>query len=75
MKKNVGPADRYIRALIGVSFLLQIFVLKPGAIGTIIFLALGLAVLYSAYSGYCWAYDLLKVSTCKESCAAQVDTE
>ncbi|HOJ29355.1 MAG TPA: DUF2892 domain-containing protein [Spirochaetota bacterium] len=75
MKKNVGPADRYIRTLIGVSILLQILVLKPGAIGTIIFLALGLAVLYSVYSGYCWAYDILKVSTCKESCAAEVDAE
>jgi len=73
MKKNVGPADKYIRVLVGVSLLLQIIILKPGAIGTIIFLALGLAVLYSAYSGYCWAYDLLKVSTCKESCAAEVE--
>lgn len=73
MKKNVGPADRYIRILVGVSFLLQIFTIKPGAIGTIIFLALGLAVLYSAYSGYCWAYDLLKISTCKESYAAEVE--
>ncbi|MCX8122803.1 MAG: DUF2892 domain-containing protein [Spirochaetes bacterium] len=73
MKKNVGPADRYIRVLIGVSFLLNIIILKPGAIGTIILLALGLAVLYSAYSGYCWAYDLLKISTCKESCASEVE--
>ncbi len=73
MKKNVGPADRYIRTLVGVSFLLNIFVVKPGAIGTIVLLAIGLAVLYSAYSGYCWAYDILKVSTCKESCAADVE--
>jgi hypothetical protein len=73
MKKNVGPADRYIRVLVGVSFLLQIFVVKPGAIGTILFLALGLSVLYSACTGYCWVYDLLKVSTCKESCAAEVE--
>ncbi|HOF13962.1 MAG TPA: DUF2892 domain-containing protein [Spirochaetota bacterium] len=67
MKKNVGPADRYIRVLIGVSLLINIFIVKPGAIGTIILLALGLAVLYSAYSGYCWIYDLLKISTCKKS--------
>ncbi len=67
MKKNVGTADRYIRVLIGVSFLINIFILKPGAIGTIILLALGLALLYSAYSGYCWIYDLLKISTCKKS--------
>jgi hypothetical protein len=73
MKKNVGPADKYIRVLVGVSLLLQIIILKPGAIGTIIFLALGLSVLYSAYTGYCWVYDLLKVSTCKESCAAEVE--
>jgi len=66
-KKNVGTADRYIRVLIGVSFLINIFILKPGAIGTIILLALGLALLYSAYSGYCWIYDLLKISTCKKS--------
>ncbi len=73
MKKNVGPADRYIRTLVGVSFLLQIFVVKPGAIGAIIFLALGLSLLYSAYTGYCWIYELLKLSTCKESCAAEVE--
>lgn len=73
MKKNVGPADRYIRTLVGVSFLLQIFVVKPGAIGTIIFLALGLSLLYSVYTSYCWIYELLKISTCKETCAAEVE--
>lgn len=71
MKKNLGSADRYIRVLIGVSFLLNIIIIKPGAIGTVILLALGLGILYSAYSGYCFIYDLLKISTCNKNCESE----
>jgi len=64
MEKNVGKVDAYIRFLLGVSFLLNIFALKTGVIGTIVFLVLGLVMIATAVTGYCWLYSLLKIDTC-----------
>ncbi len=64
MNINVGSADKYIRFLCGLAFLLNIIVLKPGVIGTIILLVLGLGMIYTSYSGFCWLYNLLKINTC-----------
>jgi hypothetical protein len=69
MKMNTGKADRYVRFLTGVAFLLNIIILEPGVIGTIILLALGCSMLFSAFSGFCFMYDILKIKSCKETCA------
>jgi hypothetical protein len=63
MKKNVGSADRYIRFIIGLGFIMNIFSLETAKLGTFILLALGLAMFYSAYTGYCFLYDMLKINT------------
>lgn len=64
MGKNVGKVDAYIRFLLGVAFLLNIFALETGVIGTIVLLVLGLAMIISSITGYCWLYTLLKIDTC-----------
>ena len=63
MKKNVGIEDRYIRFLIGFSLLLNIIVLEPGILGGIILTVLGIGILVSVYTSYCWVYDILNIST------------
>jgi len=63
MKKNVGAADRYIRFILGLGFMMNIFSLQTGKLGTFILLALGLASFYSAYTGYSFVYDMLKIHT------------
>jgi hypothetical protein len=68
MVKNVGPADRYIRTLAGIAILLNIIILEPGTLGSIVLLVLGGGLLFTAYINYCWLYDVLKISSCKETC-------
>lgn len=67
MEKNVGKVDSYIRFLLGVSFLLNILALKTGVIGTIILLVLGLAMIVTAFTGFCWFYSLIKFDTCESA--------
>lgn len=69
MKKNVGPADQFTRFLIGLGFIMNIFTINAGIIGTIVFLVLAGSMFYSAFSGYCFLYSILNWSTCKEACA------
>jgi hypothetical protein len=64
MTMNVGPADKYIRFLAGVSLLLQIIILSPGWLGTVIFLVLGGAMLLTASKGFCWLYQALNITSC-----------
>ncbi len=63
MEKNIGKVDAFIRFLLGVSFLLNIFALDTGVIGTIVLLVLGLGLIASSITGYCWLYSLLKIDT------------
>ncbi len=63
MKKNVGSSDRYVRFLIGIGFILNIFSLETGKLGSFILLALGLLVLFTVFTGYCFMYDILKINT------------
>jgi len=62
-KKNVGASDRYARTILGLGFIMNIFSLEPSRFGLFILLLLGLSLLYSAYTQYCWIYDLLKINT------------
>ncbi len=64
MEKNVGKVDAYIRFLLGIAFLLNIFALGTGIIGTIVLLVLALAMIITSITGYCHLYTLLKIDTC-----------
>ncbi len=68
IEKNVGNADRLIRALIGLAFIANIFVIMPGIAASMILFILGVAVLASAWQGYCPLYQALGIRTCPESC-------
>lgn len=63
MERNIGTADAYIRVLLGTSFLLNIFELETGALGTIVLLVLAALSFYTAYTGYCALYKVLGIST------------
>ncbi|MBN1498147.1 MAG: DUF2892 domain-containing protein [Spirochaetes bacterium] len=63
MKRNVGASDRYVRTIIGLGFIMNIFSLEPNRFGLFVLLALAAIVLYSAYTGYCFVYDLLNINT------------
>lgn len=59
MKENMGSADSYLRFLVGLAFFINIPILEPNAVGTIILLALGIIMWVSAWTHYCPAYSLI----------------
>ena len=63
MKKNVGASDRYVRTLIGLGFIINIFSLEPTKFGMFVLLAIGALILNTAYTQYCFVYDLLNINT------------
>lgn len=68
MKSNMGSADKFIRFMVGTALLVNIIILEPGAVGTIILLVLGLAMWVSAWNGYCPAYKPFGFCTCTGPC-------
>jgi len=68
MKKNVGYADSYIRYLIGFALILNIFVLEPGIIGTIVLAVSGVALLFTAFARFCSLYIPFKICTAGNEC-------
>lgn len=65
-KKNIGASDRYIRFLVGLGFIMNIFSLEPTKLGIFILLALGLLLFFTASTRYCFLYDILKINTLGE---------
>ncbi len=63
MKRNVGASDRYIRTLVGLAFILNVFSLDPSRLGMFVLLAIGFLILNTAYTGYCFMYDILNIDT------------
>lgn len=61
MTINMGPADRAIRALLGVILLSLVFVGPQTAWGWI-----GIIPLATALMGNCPAYSLFGIRTCKK---------
>lgn len=59
MQKNIGPADRVIRALIGLFFLLGAWVYSSW-----ILLAVALFCFYEALASWCIIYQLMGKSSC-----------
>ena len=66
IKKNVGASDRYIRFMIGLAFIMNIFSLELNRFGTFVLLALGFLIWNTAYTGYCFIYDVLGINTIGE---------
>jgi len=62
MTKNMGSADRTLRAVIGLVLLALVFVGPQTAWGWI-----GIIPLATAAMGNCPAYSLVGIKTCKKS--------
>lgn len=71
MRQNVGSADSFIRFLVGTAFLLNIIILEPSAVGTIVLLVLGCVFLATAGTHYCPLYSPLGICTTEEDCLAE----
>ena len=67
MKMNMSYPDRYIRFLIGISFLLNIIILQTEAIAIVILLTLGFSSIYTSLAGYCIVYDIFLVKIRRNS--------
>jgi hypothetical protein len=60
MKRNIGSIERVIRVVVGI------VMIGLSITGFLDFWGwLGILVLASGLVGWCWAYQLLGVSTCK----------
>lgn len=75
MKRNVGASDRYVRAIIGLGFIMNVFSLDPTRFGMFVLLALGFLILNTAYTGYCFMYDILNINTYEKKTPPAEPTE
>lgn len=66
MSKNIGLADRIIRLVMGVVFIILGMIVVKGMVG-LIFIALSIPLLASALLGFCPAYTLWGFSTKRDS--------
>lgn len=75
MHKNVGSADSFIRFLVGTAFIVNIIILEPSAVGTIILLALGLISWATAGTHFCALYSPLGICTACADCSGKETEE
>jgi hypothetical protein len=67
MKKNMGSIDKIIRLLIAALFiLLFVFKVVSGTLGIILLVVAGIFILTSLI-GFCPAYTIFGIKTCKPS--------
>ncbi len=64
MKKNEGPLDRIVRAIIGLA-LIALSLTVAGAL-KIILMVIGAISLITAATGFCLLYTLLGIDTAKK---------
>jgi hypothetical protein len=60
MKKNIGTIDRLMRIGVGLALILLVFVGPKTYWGLV-----GIVPLLTAFAGYCPAYSLFGIRTCK----------
>jgi len=68
MKANEGGADRAVRAILGIALIVSAYLwlgMMDGAIAGIIAAAIGAILLLTGLVGFCPAYTLCGMSTCK----------
>jgi Inner membrane protein YgaP-like, transmembrane domain len=63
MHKNIGTVDRVIRTVVGVALLTQAF---AGPLGPAWWGWIGIVPLATVLLGWCPAYSLIGVRTCRE---------
>jgi len=68
MKLNEGGADRVVRALLGIALLVSAYLwlgMMDGSIAGIAAAAVGAILLLTGLVGFCPAYTLCGMNTCK----------
>lgn len=71
MKANEGKADRAMRVVLGLIAIVAAYMwlgLTEGAILGIVVVAVGAVMLLTGFVGFCPAYRLVGMSTCKKGC-------
>jgi DUF2892 family protein len=63
MKKNIGSTDSFIRFFLGVSFIINIYILKLDLVWSLVLLIAGVAMLMTAYMKFCSLYVPFKINT------------
>ncbi|MCA9304138.1 MAG: DUF2892 domain-containing protein [Phycisphaerales bacterium] len=75
MKANEGGADRAVRAILGIALIVSAYLwlgMMDGAITGIIAGAIGAILLLTGLVGFCPAYTLCGMNTCKGGkCSAE----
>jgi len=64
MKRNEGPIDRLIRAIIGLALILVSF--ATAGVLKIVLIVVGAVALVTAATGFCLLYTLLGLDTTKK---------
>ncbi len=67
MKKNMGPADRIIRAIIGVVVLVLLFAGRVTGTAAVVLGILTVILLATSITGVCPAYGPFHISTLKKT--------
>ncbi len=67
MKKNMGPADRIIRAIIGVVFLVLLLAGRVAGAAAVVLGILTVILLATSITGVCPAYGPFHISTLKKT--------
>ncbi|MFG1397880.1 YgaP family membrane protein [Roseixanthobacter pseudopolyaromaticivorans] len=62
---NLGTLDRTLRAILGALLILSPLVLNATGIWVYVIPAIGAGLLGSAFMGFCPAYTLFGIRTCK----------
>lgn len=63
MKKNIGTEDRIARLLVGTALIINIPVLMPGIVVSIVLAVAGIALIATGIVGFCSLYLPLKLDT------------
>jgi len=52
-ERNTGKAENYIRSVLGLMFLANIFIIDPDGVTTAMLILFAIVMFYSAWTGYC----------------------
>ncbi len=66
MAANVGSADRAIRIILGVVFLILAFAVSMSVTAKWILVILGIIALFTGLFRFCALYSIVKISTAKK---------
>ncbi len=66
MAANVGSADRTIRLILGVIFLVLPFVVTMGVTWKWVLIVLGVIAIFTGLVRFCALYSLFKINTAKK---------